>query len=97
MAGGIIFGLALAFLIEIRDSSFHSEKGLIQSFALPMVLKPAFGAHTRRTPRMPLEDKDRMDSWLRDDPDDVRRRVLCLPGTARSMTTSRKRRGNRAS
>lgn len=38
MAGGILFGLVLGFLIETRDGSFHDEKALGQRFALPVVL-----------------------------------------------------------
>jgi len=38
MAGGILLGLVLAFLMDARDDSFHSEKALSQSFALPLVL-----------------------------------------------------------
>ncbi len=38
MAGGILFGVVLGFLIDTRDSSFHDEKALGQTFALPVVL-----------------------------------------------------------
>ena len=38
MAGGVLFGLVLAFFIDIRDGSFHNEKALGQAFALPVVL-----------------------------------------------------------
>ena len=38
MAAGILFGFALAFLADVRDSSFHDEKNLAQSFALPLVM-----------------------------------------------------------
>jgi len=37
-AAGIGLGLALAFLIDMRDSSFHSEEDLSQRFALPLVV-----------------------------------------------------------
>jgi len=38
MAGGILFGVVLGFLIDTRDSSFHNLKALGQTFALPVVL-----------------------------------------------------------
>jgi succinoglycan biosynthesis transport protein ExoP len=38
MGGGILFGIALGLLIDIRDGSFHNEKALRQSFALPIVM-----------------------------------------------------------
>ena len=38
MAGGILFGIALGFLIDLRDGSFHDEKMFGQTFALPVVL-----------------------------------------------------------
>jgi succinoglycan biosynthesis transport protein ExoP len=38
MAAGILLGFALAFLTDIRDSSFHNEKILAQSFTLPVVM-----------------------------------------------------------
>jgi uncharacterized protein involved in exopolysaccharide biosynthesis len=44
---GIVLGLVLAFLMGLRDSSFHSEKSLLQSFSLPLVL----GVPLVRTPR----------------------------------------------
>lgn len=46
-AGGIVLGLVLAFLMELRDSSFHNEKSLVQSFSLPLVM----GVPLVRTPR----------------------------------------------
>ena len=36
--GGIGLGLALAFLVEIKDRSFHSEVDLSQCFGLPLVV-----------------------------------------------------------
>lgn len=44
--GGIVLGLVLAFLMDLRDSSFHSEKSLVQSFSLPLVM----GVPLVRTP-----------------------------------------------
>jgi polysaccharide biosynthesis transport protein len=38
IAGGILFGIALGFLIDTRDGSVHTEKALGQSFALPLLL-----------------------------------------------------------
>jgi polysaccharide biosynthesis transport protein len=38
MAGGILLGIVLGFLIDMRDGSFHNEKALRQSFALPVVM-----------------------------------------------------------
>jgi len=38
MAGGLLLGVVLAFLIDGRDTSFHSEKTLAQSFPVPLVL-----------------------------------------------------------
>jgi polysaccharide biosynthesis transport protein len=35
---GIGLGLALSFLMSLRDSSFHSEEDLRQHFALPLVI-----------------------------------------------------------
>jgi hypothetical protein len=37
-AGGVILGLALAFLVNMRDRSFQSEKDLSQSLGLPLVV-----------------------------------------------------------
>jgi hypothetical protein len=37
-AAGIALGLVLAFLMHLRDSSFHSEEDLGQRFALPLVV-----------------------------------------------------------
>jgi polysaccharide chain length determinant protein (PEP-CTERM system associated) len=36
--GGVILGLALAFLMAMRDRSFHAEKQLSQRFGLPLVV-----------------------------------------------------------
>ncbi len=38
MLVGILLGVALAFLMEMLDTSFHDEKTLSQTFPLPMVL-----------------------------------------------------------
>ncbi len=38
IAGGLCLGLVLAFLMEKKDSSFHTEKALKQYFKLPLVL-----------------------------------------------------------
>jgi polysaccharide biosynthesis transport protein len=38
VAAGIGLGLALAFLMEMKDSSFHSEEDLSQRFAMPLVV-----------------------------------------------------------
>jgi succinoglycan biosynthesis transport protein ExoP len=38
LAAGLGLGLALAFLMEMRDRSFHSENDLSQRFALPLVI-----------------------------------------------------------
>ena len=38
LAGGIVLGLALAFLADFRDCSFRSEKNLGQRFAIPLVV-----------------------------------------------------------
>jgi hypothetical protein len=38
VAGGIVLGLALAFLVDLRNGSFHSEKELGAHLALPLVL-----------------------------------------------------------
>lgn len=46
MGGGILVGLALAFLIDMRDSSFHSEKSLGKSYSVPLIL----GVPLLRTP-----------------------------------------------
>ena len=37
-AGGLIFGLALALLMEMRDTSFHTEQDLAKHLDLPFVL-----------------------------------------------------------
>lgn len=37
-AAGILLGLALAFLADVRDHCFHSEKNVSQHFALPLVV-----------------------------------------------------------
>ena len=38
LGGGILLGLALAFLMDMRDSSFHSEEMLRNSFSLPLLM-----------------------------------------------------------
>jgi polysaccharide chain length determinant protein (PEP-CTERM system associated) len=38
IGAGIALGLALAFLVDLTDRSFHTEKDLTKSFALPLVL-----------------------------------------------------------
>jgi polysaccharide biosynthesis transport protein len=38
VAGGIGLGLALAFLMEMRDSSFHTEEELTERLGLPLVI-----------------------------------------------------------
>jgi len=38
IAGGVVVGLALAFLRDSGDRSFHSEKALSELFTLPLVL-----------------------------------------------------------
>ena len=38
LAGGVVLGLALAFWMELRDRSFHTEKDLGQEFAAPIVV-----------------------------------------------------------
>ena len=38
MAGGILLGIVLGFLIDLRDGLVHNEKALRQSFALPIVM-----------------------------------------------------------
>ena len=38
LAAGILIGLALAFLMDSRDRSFHSEKAISELFELPLVL-----------------------------------------------------------
>jgi polysaccharide biosynthesis transport protein len=38
IAAGLGLGLALAFLIELRDSSFHTEEELTERLALPLVI-----------------------------------------------------------
>ena len=37
-AGGVFLGLALAFLLDLKDSSFHSEKELSRHFGAPIVV-----------------------------------------------------------
>jgi capsular polysaccharide biosynthesis protein len=55
-AGGVCLGLALAFLIDIRDRSFHSEEDLTQRFALPLVLG---------VPLMLTASEERARTWKR--------------------------------
>jgi polysaccharide biosynthesis transport protein len=38
LSGGILLGLALGFLIDMRDTSFHSEKTLSDWCSLPLVM-----------------------------------------------------------
>lgn len=38
LGGGIVLGLALAFLMEKRDTSFHSEKAVQRRFAPPLLV-----------------------------------------------------------
>lgn len=38
LGAGLALGLALAFLVDLTDRSFHTEKDLTKSFALPLVL-----------------------------------------------------------
>lgn len=37
-AGGLAFGLVLAFLVRLRDTSFHTEKALLRSFNVPLAV-----------------------------------------------------------
>jgi len=37
-AGGVFLGLALAFLLDLKDSSFHNEKELSRHFGAPIVV-----------------------------------------------------------
>lgn len=37
-AGGIVLGLALAFLMDVKDRSFHTEKQLNQLFPVPVAI-----------------------------------------------------------
>ena len=49
--GGVALGLVLALLLEMRDTSFHSEKELMKEFPLPIVialpLLPTAGEESR--------------------------------------------------
>lgn len=38
IAGGLVVGLGLAFLRELKDTSFHAEKDLVQRFSMPIVI-----------------------------------------------------------
>jgi polysaccharide chain length determinant protein (PEP-CTERM system associated) len=38
IVGGLVLGLALAFLIELRDTSFYTEQAITRHFAPPFVL-----------------------------------------------------------
>lgn len=42
VAGGIALGLILAFLMEMRNSAFYSERILAQAFAVPLVVGVPF-------------------------------------------------------
>lgn len=42
MAGGLLLGMVLAFVIDSRDSSFYNEKALAESFTVPLVLGVPF-------------------------------------------------------
>lgn len=55
-AGGLGLGLLLAFLIDMRDSSFHSEEDLIQQFPVPLVLS---------LPLMLTASEERARTWKR--------------------------------
>jgi polysaccharide chain length determinant protein (PEP-CTERM system associated) len=37
-AGGLFLGFAMAFLVDMRDQSFHTEKQLSQRFSVPLVV-----------------------------------------------------------
>ena len=52
--GGFALGIALAFLMEMRDTSFHTEKALIKHLAPPFVLG---------IPPLPTIREDRQRHW----------------------------------
>jgi polysaccharide chain length determinant protein (PEP-CTERM system associated) len=54
VAGGLILGIALAFLMEMRDTSFHTEKDITTYLALPFVLG---------IPPLPTPREDRQARW----------------------------------
>ena len=53
-AGGLALGLALAFLMEMRDTSFHTEKDLTKHLAPPFVLG---------IPLLPTRTEERRRKW----------------------------------
>lgn len=54
MGAGLALGLALAFLISTRDSSFYTEKAIARAFALPLVLG---------VPLVPTRAETRLRGW----------------------------------
>jgi polysaccharide biosynthesis transport protein len=53
---GIALGLALAFLMDIRDGSFHSEEELSKHFTLPLLVG---------VPLLPTSQEERSRAWKR--------------------------------
>jgi polysaccharide chain length determinant protein (PEP-CTERM system associated) len=51
LAGGIALGAALSFLMEIKDSSLHSEKDLRMRFAVPLMMGTQFVSSPREQRR----------------------------------------------
>jgi polysaccharide biosynthesis transport protein len=47
LAGGIALGIALAFLMETKDSSLYSEKDLCMRFAVPLMMGTPFVSSRR--------------------------------------------------
>jgi uncharacterized protein involved in exopolysaccharide biosynthesis len=56
LAGGILLGVALAFLVEMKDSSLRTERDCIQQFAPPFVVGVPF---------LPTPRENRIRTWKR--------------------------------
>jgi capsular polysaccharide biosynthesis protein len=54
LLGGILLGFALAFLIELRSPTFHTEHDLRKSFSPPLVIT---------VPVLPTPAEERRRSW----------------------------------
>lgn len=54
LGGGLFLGFVLAFLMETRDTSFHTEKDLTKHLAPPFVVG---------IPRLPTRVEERRRKW----------------------------------
>jgi polysaccharide biosynthesis transport protein len=56
LVGGILLGLILAFLMEVKDGSFYSEKQISKCFPIPIMVS---------VPLLPTPSENRLRTWKR--------------------------------